>query len=772
MNRNASAVVGTCVLLFGVCAHHAAKAGDQSAAPSPPTKAGNSDNAPGLEEIVVTAQKRSQSLLDVPIMITAITGDDLKAKEFDNITDLPDLIPGVRMNTPGGGSNAALSIRGIGQQDVGLHQEAPVATYVDGAYISLSTAIAQPIFDTERVEVLKGPQGTLFGRNATGGLIQFVSVAPSQDFNAYTNVEYGSFNKFKTEGAVGGGLNGDWSGRFSFHAESGGGYIKNTEGDAHDGVTAFAGRGQLLYSPSDRFSVLFSAYGLDWPNQPGPAPSTTRLMLNAAGIPVVPPSFAAYQGFCQGLIGSAPAQSGPLGNCFGAQSNPYTVTAPSGTTYQGQYWNGTITVNAKLAGDLNFTSITNYQRMRDNTTVLPLDIATGSNFLYTNRQPKADQVSEEARVAGVAGKAQWVAGVYGLWIDNHSGNDINLQGLPQYGVALSTQNYTETASAAAFSELTYSLTSQFDMIVGARITQDHKHGVNHSGCTTNPIIPVDVCGIIDSSSPVPLVAFDGYDLSFSKTSWSGRAVAQYKPEENVMLFLGVNRGTKSGGFNSGGAEFYPVSDAEFGAEVLTNYEGGIKSRFFDHRLAVDASVFYYDYRNYQTFSTVNAAQQVFNVNADIKGAEFSATARPVSHLEFASAVSYLDTEQRHVPNGNTFGDYPIPEAPKFSVNASGRYGIEMFGGEIWGQASYSYVGRRSDTAVAYEAEDIPAYSRVDLRIAYDRQDGKFSTAFNIRNLTNRVIYTSRVPFETLNGFSYDGVDSPRFYSVSITYRYR
>lgn len=375
-----------------------------------------------------------------------------------------------------------------------------MATYVDGAYVALSTAISQPIFDVDRVEVLKGPQGTLFGRNATGGLIQFISKAPSQDFDAYVTTEYGSFDKVKTEGAVGGGLSSDWSGRFSFHAESGGDYMKNVLGDAHDGVTAYAARGQVLYTPNDKASVLFSLYGLDWPNQPGPAPSTKRLMLNANGTPINPPSFGAYQAYCTHLIGSAPTQPGALGNCFGAQSNPYTVAVPPGTTFQGKYWNGTITVNAQLIDDIAFTSITNYQRMRNDTTVIPLDIVTGSNFLYTNVQPQADQISEEARISGTIEKAQWVAGVYGLWIDNHSGNSINLDDLPQYGIDLNTANYTETASGAVFSEVTYSFTSQFDFIAGARLTRDHKHGVNNSGCTTNPAIPVDICGIVDAKA--------------------------------------------------------------------------------------------------------------------------------------------------------------------------------------------------------------------------------------------------------------------------------
>lgn len=722
------------------------------------------------DDIIVTAQKRNENLRDVPIAITALSGSELEQKGLNNITDLPDLVPGVRMNTPGGGSNVAISIRGVGQQDVGLHQEAPVATFIDGAYVSLSPAISQPIFDVDHVEVLKGPQGTLFGRNATGGLIHFITKRPTENFDAYATFEYGSYDKFMAEGAIGGSLGGAWSGRLSFHTESGGNYIRNLDGEDHNGVTAHAARAQLLYKPSAGFSVLFSVYGVSWPDQPGPAPSSKRLMLDGTGKPIDPPSFPAYQAYCTALIGSAPTAAGPLGNCLGAQSDPYHARIADGTRYSGEYWNSSITIEADLGGDLRLTSISNYQRMRDNTTVLPLDIATANpTLLFINTQPKADQYSQELRLAGALGKAKWVVGVYALQIDNHSGNSINLQDLPQYGVALDTHNYTATNSLAAFAEVNVALAPKLNFILGGRITRDHKHGINVSGCTTNPAIPVDICGIIDASSPVQLVAFHGYDLAFTKTSWSGRAVVQYKPTSDVMLYAGVNRGTKAGGFNSGGAEFYPVAAAQFGQEVLTNYEAGIKGRFFDRLLSVDASVFYYDYKDYQTFSSVNAALQVFNVDAVIKGFEYDLTLRPMTGLTLQASGSYLDTKQKNVPlPGGGFGDYPMPQAPKFSVQLSARYEFDLGPGKLSQMVTYNHVDKRSTTAIAYPAEGVPGFDRWDLRIGYDV--GRVTAAFSIRNLTDQLIYTSRVPFESLNGFSYDGVDLPRWFSFSLTYR--
>lgn len=171
-------------------------------APTPPSDAPAAQDPNAEGDIIVTAQKKSENLRDVPIAISAIKGQDLTARGFTTSMDLPDLVPGVRSTTPGGGAYVTTIIRGVGQQDIARHQEAPVATYVDGAYVGLTSALTQPVFDVDRVEVLKGPQGTLFGRNATGGLVQYITRAPSQEFEAYVTTEYGSYDKFMTEGAV------------------------------------------------------------------------------------------------------------------------------------------------------------------------------------------------------------------------------------------------------------------------------------------------------------------------------------------------------------------------------------------------------------------------------------------------------------------------------------------------------------------------------------------------------------------------------------------
>lgn len=720
-------------------------------------------------DIIVTAQRRSQNLRDVPISITALGEAELKERGVTNAMDLPDIVPGVRSTTPGGGAYTTTIIRGVGQQDIAFHQEAPVATYVDGAYVGLTTAATQPLFDLDRVEVLKGPQGTLFGRNATGGLVHYINRQPSPEFDAYTTVEYGSFNKFLTEGAVGGSLGGDWSARFSFHTESGGAFIRNPIGSDHNGITAYAARAQILYKPSSDFSVLLSLYGNRFPSQPGPGSPTLRSIANSDGtsVPVTPANFAAYQAFCAAFVGTIPTQVGALGDCKSVISSQFEVPTADEIPFNARYWNGTLTINAAVAANMNFTSITNYQyATNDYHSQLSPGFPT---VLFREGMPSGNQYSQEVRLSGKAGNAEWLVGAYGLLIENHTTAGVNLYDIPKYGIDLHADLRLKGDSIAVFSEVTYSVTPKFSLVLGGRLTRDHQRGVNRSGCTTNPLIPFDICSAIEGSLPFEAVQFSGFDQSFTKTSWSARAVAQYRLTDDVNLYAGINRGTKAGGFNTGVNELYPVALAQFGPETLTNYEGGIKGRFFDRVLTFNGSLFYYDYKNLQTFSTKNSALYVFNIDAIIKGAEFDASLRPVEGLEFAASASYLDTRAKDVPVGTGFADFVVPGAPKFSMNASARYAFDIGPGEFSTTLRFTHVGRRSTSAIDNAVENTPAYDRYDLRVGYDV--GRVSAAFNIRNLTDETIYNAAVPFQVLNGSIYHTIAPPRIYSASLTFRY-
>ncbi|MEI8650131.1 TonB-dependent receptor plug domain-containing protein [Paraglaciecola sp. Hal342] len=219
-----------------------------------------SAHADVLEVIEVTAQKRTQSVQEVGISITAFSGEQLDALGYDNAQEVTAMAPGVTAIQPNGPSAFYINIRGVAQNDFsGDHQESPVAVYLDEAYISASSGAGFQLFDIERVEILKGPQGTLFGRNATGGLVHYISRKPTDTFEGYGKVTLGSYNQILTEGAIGGALTDTLFTRFSFTTNNHDPYINNTLGKDLNNGDDWAARLQFLLEVTDDVEWLISA---------------------------------------------------------------------------------------------------------------------------------------------------------------------------------------------------------------------------------------------------------------------------------------------------------------------------------------------------------------------------------------------------------------------------------------------------------------------------------------------------------------------------------
>ena len=211
-----------------------------------------------LEEVVVTAQKREQRLQDVGIAVTAMSGDQMEALGFDTAQQVTAMAPGVSTVQPNGEANYSIAIRGVANSDFTTNVESPVAVYLDEVYVSQMSGTGFMLFDMERVEILRGPQGTLYGRNATGGLAHFLTTKPSQEADGYAKVTYGDYDQFKFEGAVGGGITDEVSGRISISHHKNDGYIENRLGGDLNNADDLAVRAQLLFEPSDTLSLLFN----------------------------------------------------------------------------------------------------------------------------------------------------------------------------------------------------------------------------------------------------------------------------------------------------------------------------------------------------------------------------------------------------------------------------------------------------------------------------------------------------------------------------------
>ncbi len=244
-----------------------------------------------LEEVVVTAQKRVQNAQDVGISISVLAPDQLQNLNITTATGIADRIPSMRVDSPGP-VNATYNLRGVATRDVSPHNEGAVAYFNDGVYVSIGQATTAPLFDLERVEVLKGPQGTLFGRNATGGLVQAVSRKPSQTFDAYAQVNAGSFDQYGFEGAVGGPLTSTVSGRVSLFTNRRDGFITNQTGPDQEALENYSGRAQLLFEPSDTFNALLNVRYSTYQPQAARGYDSRPLIVDATGATRAPASRA------------------------------------------------------------------------------------------------------------------------------------------------------------------------------------------------------------------------------------------------------------------------------------------------------------------------------------------------------------------------------------------------------------------------------------------------------------------------------------------------
>ncbi len=350
-----------------------------------------------FDEIVVTAQKREQNLQDVGVAVTAFTGDQMQKLGFTQSTDIVNLSPGVQVVSPNGGSSNFFTIRGVTQNDFTDHQESPVATYIDEAYVSQMSAGSFLLFDMERVEVLRGPQGTLFGRNATGGLVHFVTRKPDGEYSAFAKATYGSFNQVQLEGAVGAPLGEKLAVRVSGAMNRHDSVVENRIGPDAGNAEDYAGRAQFRLTPNEDLRINLSLHGATSSQKPRPYQHRASFV-NADGLgEFLPDNVDLY------------------GSCAGCDPRGYKDT--DGDSHAGDYdftgyndidtW-GT-TANIEWARDnLTITSVTSYTEL-EKSYKEDSDASPAAYFEFYTK-PEVEQFSQELRAFVSGDRYRWVGG--------------------------------------------------------------------------------------------------------------------------------------------------------------------------------------------------------------------------------------------------------------------------------------------------------------------------------------------------------------------------
>jgi iron complex outermembrane receptor protein len=622
------------------------------------------DNA-DTGDIVVTAQRREQSLLDVPVAVTAISGDSLADRGISNSSQLGDAVPNLQINSPYGKTQPNFSLRGIGvANEYNSNQASPVGVYLDDVYLAPRTSHGMGLFDLDRIEVLRGPQGTLFGRNTTGGAINFITRKP--DLNGTEgNVEfgYGNFNTVTAQGTFEATLAPDVAGlRLAVNYAKGDGQIKNVFPGGRDAnsIDTLQGRASLRIKPSDNLDVVLRAYG--------GRDRGTQAAVHGLGA------------FRTGL------------DFFQTNENRIGDNNTDAWGFSGN-------IALDLSDRLTITSITSYdggkQDLQQAADGSPLDI------LDITWQSQYRQFSQELRGNYTASGLTFVGGLFYGWDRNITDNRFNLP-LPPAGGFF--QHYRqERRSYAVFGQADINVTPQLVLTLGARYTEDKSRYddafaylfVGAVGAPDTPIATTVPCaGVAGTCAYDPAARFT---LGDKNTALTGRVALSYTLDGGTLLYASYNRGYRAGAVNGGG---YTSSSGinYIKPERVNAYELGIKGRALDRKLTYSASAFYYDYKNQQLQDT-RAGPVSFLVNApssEVYGFELETTLRATPRFRLEASVGLLHSKYKQLTlQGTNLAGNRLPFAPEVTAQFGFSWDVfDLAGGRITFAPNMAYSSQQ------------------------------------------------------------------------------
>ncbi len=735
----------------------------------------------GVEEIVVTAQRREEKLQDVGIAVTALGSDALSNLNITAATDITRAVPSLKMNAYSS-SQVVYNIRGVSQNDYGDQQEPPVAVYQDDSYSSSINTASFPVFDLARVEVLRGPQGTLFGRNATGGAIQFVSNRPTRDFEGYATATVGSYNQWILEGALSGPLGDTVQGRIAAISNQADGYMKSVVPGVGDrgGNDHYALRGQLSWQPTDGIDLNLIVRYMK-------ANKETQAGLYSEA-PACPNDrfqgeFTRQDQSCA-FWGTGPGEAGTgyRNDAITPQwgGDPWKTAETQRSYVDREITGATLHFDWDLSDDVHLVSITDWQHAEkfylEGGDASPVD---GVLFYQGS---DLDQYSQEFRLSGNAGAHYWVAGVYGMKVDgSYTGKFAD----PFYGYDPTVEMGQKTTSYALFAQDEWSFADRWKLIAGLRYWSDEREGRYFGTAPEVPGLSAPVTIIFNRHQVSPVgSSITPDDAKHSFDGVTARLQVDWKPSDDVLLYASFNRGSKSGGYTfSTGTPYDPdgsltvprafLEGIPFDKETLDAYELGMKSTLFGGRTTLNLAAFYYDYKDYQAFAQFGPVQTVINLDANLAGIEAELVARPVDALTLQISGSFLDSTVKDVPlpDGVTIEDHDLPQAPSFSGSALARYDFTVGAGKLGVQADVQYSSSFCFTVLCAPVEHEDSYSVANARISYDSDSGRWGVAAFVNNLFEEKYRVYAFDSSLFSGVVAGVYAKPRWYGLSGTYRF-
>ncbi len=705
------------------------------------------------KDIVVTAQKRRQNIQDVGISITALTGDTIKALGLTNMQQISQQVPNLQVSTwtP---AFTTFNLRGISQNNFQDNLEAPVAVYMDDVYVGSMNALGLPMFDIERVEVLRGPQGTLFGRNATGGLIQFISNgADETEPNGYVEGELAEFGTHKLEGAVGGQLTPGVRARLA------GFYMKST-GWMKAGFNPILGRKALGRTSQGADGYAFRA-NVQADLGPDTSLSLTGFYSKDDDVPTG-----------QYIVRFAEADPG---TGLGINPSPpitgsvFRHASDEDTGFNRKVWSATAKLTHHISDNVEFTYIGNYSSLDKDY----IEDAGGGLFFFPFQTiAHHRQWSHEARLSGHGSRVRWQAGVYVLDMDFDGEFDAS-GGVITGSPAGRIQGLTDLGSKnwSVFGQGEYDFTPELTGIVGLRWSQDHKKikfttlgfGMEDQGVPNGGVL-------FDYAQEIAANPQFSGDDRISYGDVAARAQLNYKPHRDLLFYLSYNRGIKGGNWSP--SPTVTLADFRHKNEVLDSYEIGMKSTIAPGtRLNIGA--FYYDYHDYQAFSLTNLQPQVTNSDATVKGAEIELYSRPLRNFDVALGAAFLDSSVDFVPavfHGTGTSDAELPQAPHVSLNALGRYTVPLGFGSLAFQVDGRYSSKHFLEGTNSQVSFQKGYFVGNASIGVGGIDERWRATLWVKNFTNSKYKVYNLDLG-LAGFVEQMYAPPRQFGATLNFRF-
>jgi iron complex outermembrane receptor protein len=672
-----------------------------------------------LAEIVVTAEKRSESAQKVPIAMSVLSSAQLGEAGATSAIDLDALVPG--MQVVSSGPFAMVSIRGIGTQQINAYGDPAVGYNVDGVIQDRTVNASGQFYDVDRVEVLKGPQGTIYGRNATAGAINIITNKPTDQLGGYIQTDIGNFSSFSSTGAFNAPISDTLFTRVAFQTISHQGYFSDGFNDQDD----VAGRLQVLYKPSSTLSLLIAA---DIMHQGGRGPEDEPLPYGAGG---QNPNNPWQQNYYHDATSSAYPQS------------IYTINPYVDNTFWG--------VQGQLDWDLGPAQLTVLSGFR--STKQNQDFNYGGIYEYVDNPAK--QYTTEVRLGHAAsdnqaGSYSWVAGLYFFKLTQ---TDFALYGLPCYcaddvspvyvkspnnvGRDLSDLN---SLSYAAFAQSTYSITDSLRATAGGRFTYDKKTEDGQG------LVNLYTLGVV---FPFPDVG----EASWNNFSYKLGLEADIAP--NSLLYGSVSTGYKAGGLNEG------LNATNYAPEKLTAFAIGSKNQFFERHLQVNGEIFYWDYRDHQVaaLALVNPAPNIGYVGVNIphstlKGMDLDAAYSFVTGTRIDLGTEYLDgkTGAYTVPTASgvnfTTNEAPMLSSPRFNLTLALNQDWEVGPGTVTAGARAHHTTPQLLYAVVNPDAFAPNETTVDADLTYTAAKHAWFVKAYVKNITNEATLLSVFPGQT------------------------